>query len=110
MPQSDHFKFHKYYCALCPLDPRAAQYNNAWHVKTHIDAAHDVKPAEEGVHFYQGWQAEKKRNARVVVADTVADRFTGGFSDPLYSVMDFLADCGPEGPDEPPVPPAKEKA
>ena len=96
------FAFNQYYCAHCPLDPRAESWTSKYQVVNHVYSEHGENQPVEGDDYYQGWHAQKKFNARKTVANSF--RYPA-FGDPNYGLDDFLADAGLEGPEEPPCDP-----
>ena len=99
------FQLQKFYCNFgCPLDPDARSYANAFMCKNHVTEVHGVDDPEEGRHFLQGWQAQKKRQARLIVAQTAVMQVEKVFKDPNYGPDDLLADAGDSPPDLPPWP------
>lgn len=102
-PRTD-FVNSSWYCAHCPLIPEADEYVNKYQLAQHILAVHGEPEAKDGVDYYQGWHARKKLAARKHVAEAVS---VAAFADPNYGPEDFLADAGPDAPEEPPCDPVK---
>jgi hypothetical protein len=90
------FERDRYYCAHCPLVPEAESWSGAYVAKKHVESVHELRYNDivEGEDVYQGWQAQKKWDARQIVAN--ADFKTPWRGDATYSVDDFLTDIGDE--------------
>lgn len=93
----------KWYCVVCPCDPRAMSFPSVNRVKQHVLQHHCILQPKEKKHFLVGWQAVKLWKTRIQYADNCDDRHLRAFTDPNYSAHDLMMDClGYDAPPEPP--------
>jgi hypothetical protein len=97
MPDSRGFLIAKYYCGHCLLIPDHSHgFDQKYDVKQHVAESHDIKPMhqEEGKDFFNGFLAMQLHSRRSSHAHRESLRARKRLAWNLYTVEDFLTDCG----------------